>query len=128
MLLYLIIVLLTLPFLDFYILIEAAGTIGILQTIGLILLTGIAGAYIVKREFDRVGRKLFASVTAKEVSRNLLEAFVLALGGVMLITPGFITDFIGFMLAFRPTRIRITLMIEEKMEDSSNIRVETGSI
>lgn len=124
MLLYLIILLFALPFLDLYILIETAGILGILPTVALILLTGIAGAAILKREIDQVGRKLFTSVTAQEISRNILEGLILGIGGLMLLSPGFITDFLGLLMAIRPTRVRLTLKIEEKLKESSNIQVE----
>ncbi|MFB6208852.1 MAG: FxsA family protein [Candidatus Nanohaloarchaea archaeon] len=128
MLLYLVIILLALPFLDLYILIQAADFIGIVPTLGLILATGLIGAAILKREMERVGRKLFTSVTAREISRNMLEGFLLLVGGIMLLTPGFLTDFTGFLLLVRPLRVKLMLRIEEKLENSSNVSVQVGTI
>ena len=126
MLLYLIILLLALPFIDLYILIEVAGALGLLPTIGLILLTGMVGAFFIQREGRTVVRRLGASVTAKEVSRNVLEGGLIVLGGLMLLTPGFITDCLGFLLVFRWSRVRIALKVEERIEKDSSFQVHVG--
>ncbi|PSG98617.1 MAG: hypothetical protein BRC29_00635 [Nanohaloarchaea archaeon SW_7_43_1] len=124
MLLYLIILLLALPFVDLYLLIEVTGRIGFIETLGLVFLTGILGAFFVKREAKTVWRKLGVSVTANEVSRNVLEGAMIVLGGLMLLSPGFITDAVGFLLVIGWTRIRIVLKIEEKMKEKSNFKVQ----
>ncbi|MFT4892564.1 MAG: UPF0716 protein FxsA [Candidatus Nanohaloarchaea archaeon] len=124
MLIYLIILLLALPFIDLYLLVEVAGRIGFIETLGLVFLTGILGAFFVKREAKTVWGKLGTSVTANEVSRNLLEGVLIVLGGLMLLSPGFITDGLGFLFVVRWTRIRIVLKLEEKMKDKSNFQVQ----
>lgn len=128
MLLYLIILLLALPFIDLYILVRTADMIGFAPTLGLVFFTGIVGAFFVKREARNVWRKLGTSVTAKEVSRNLLEGILIVLGGLMLLSPGFITDGLGFLLVIRWTRIKITLKLEEKLQENSEFHVQIGHI
>lgn len=123
MLFYLIVIFLALPFIDIFLLIQAVDFMGFLPTLMLILITGIVGATILKREAKNVGRKLSTSVTAKEVSRNLLEGTLVVLGGLMLLTPGFVTDLIGLSLLLRPSRIKITLFIENKLRKNSNFQV-----
>ena len=124
MLLYIIILLLALPFVDLYLLIEVAGRIGFIETLGLVFLTGVLGAFFVKREAKTVWRKLGVSVTANEVSRNVLEGAMIVLGGLMLLSPGFITDALGFLLVTGWTRIRIVLKLEEKLKEKSNFKVQ----
>lgn len=125
MLLYLLIIALSLPFLDFFLMLKAAEVLGILPTLGLILLTGIVGAELVRREGKTVFQRLTTAVTAKEVSRNLIEAALLVFGGLALLTPGFITDFIGFLMVIRPTRQRLMLKIEERLETNASFEVRT---
>jgi len=120
----LIVVLLLLPFLDFYILLEATGELGLPIVIGLVLATGIAGAALLKREGRSVILRLQNSVTVHEASRGFLEAASLALGGVALLTPGFLTDIIGLTMVWRPTRQRIVVYLSEKMEDRANFKFE----
>lgn len=124
---YLIILFLLLPFVDLYLLIELTSYIGFPATLGLIVVTGIVGAYVVKREGRNVLGKLQRSVSAQEISRNLLEGVLLAIGGIMLMSPGMITDLIGFTMVLRPTRERLMLMIASKLKDKSNFQVQSYS-
>lgn len=124
MLLYLIILLMMLPFIDLYLLIEVAGTLGFLPTVGLIILTGTIGAFFIRREGRTVLRRLGTSVTAKEVSRNVLEGSLIVLGGIMLLSPGFLTDCLGFLLVIGWSRTRIVLSLERKLEDRSSFQVQ----
>ncbi len=128
MLAYLIILFLLLPFVDLYLLIELTSHIGFPATLGLIIVTGIIGAFLVKREGRNVLGKLQRSVSAQEVSRNLLEGILLAIGGLMLLSPGLITDLIGFMMVIRPIRERIMLKIASKLKEKGNFEVQTYSI
>lgn len=128
MLAYLVILFLLLPFVDLYILIELTSYIGFVETLALIIATGVIGAFIVKREGRNVLGKLQRSVSAQEVSRNLLEGVLLAVGGLMLLSPGLITDFLGFLMVLRPTRERIMLRIASKLKTKGNFEVQTYSL
>ena len=119
-----IVVLLVLPFLDFYLLFEATSEFGLLPVTALILITGLAGAALLRREGRTVIYKLQNSVTIKEASRGFLEAAALAFGGLALLTPGFVTDFLGVLLVWSPTRQRIVVWLSDKLEDRSNFRFE----
>lgn len=127
MLVYLIILFLLLPFLDLYLLIELTSYIGFPATLALIIATGLIGAFVVKREGKNVLVKLQRSVSAQEISRNLLEGILLAIGGLMLLSPGLITDLIGFMMVIQPTRERIMLKIASKLKEKGNFDVQTYS-
>ena len=110
------------PFTDLYILLQIAGMIGFWQTLAIVLATGVIGAAIVRREGRHVLKKLQRSVTAGEISRNVAEGALLVIAGLLLITPGIITDVAGFLLAFRPLRER--LVARWVSGNSDNIQVE----
>lgn len=118
------VILFMLPLLDLYILVELTGQIGFLNTILVILATGLIGAEVVRREGLKVMRRLGTSVTAEEISRNMLEGALLVLGGFMLVTPGLITDVLGLSLVFRPTRQRIMLRLVKRFKKNSNIQID----
>ncbi|MFB6204261.1 MAG: FxsA family protein [Candidatus Nanohaloarchaea archaeon] len=122
MLRYLVLLLLAVPFIDLYLLFKVVGWIGFWQTLGIVLLTGIAGAEIIRREGTHVVRKLQRSVTAGEMSRNVLEGGMLVLAGIFLLTPGLLTDTMGFLLTFRPLRERLVARISSM--DSMNVEFE----
>lgn len=109
-------------FLDIYLLIEISGTFGILLVLAGITATGLFGAALIRREGLNVLRRLQTSVTGREVSRNMIEAVLILVGGGMLLLPGFITDFFGILMVLRPLRVRIAVKLEEKFNSNSNLQ------
>ncbi|MFQ3308524.1 MAG: UPF0716 protein FxsA [Candidatus Nanohaloarchaea archaeon] len=120
---YLLVLLLALPFIDFYLLFVVAESIGFVQTIGVILLTGIIGAHLIRREGIHILMKLQQSVTAGEASRNMVEGAMIVFAGIFLLTPGLITDLAGIALVFRPLRERLVA----KLMNSSDTYFEVRS-
>lgn len=120
---YLLVLLLALPFIDFYLLFVVAESIGFVQTIGVILLTGIIGVHLIRREGIHILMKLQQSVTAGEASRNMVEGAMIVFAGIFLLTPGLITDLAGIALVFRPLRERLVA----KLMNSSDTYFEVRS-
>lgn len=118
----LLLLMIAVPFTDLYILVQLAEILGFWQTLGIVVATGVIGAAIVRREGRHVLKKLQRSVTAGEVSRNVAEGALLVIAGLLLITPGIITDAIGFLLAFRPLRER--MVARWASNNTGNIDVE----
>lgn len=120
----LIILFLLLPFIDLYLLMQVSKEIGIVYTLAVIISTGFIGAVIVRREGRGLIAKLQRSVTAKEVSRNMLEGIILALGGLLLLSPGLISNLIGIVFVARPTRERIMVQVANRLEEKANVTFE----
>lgn len=125
MLRFLIVLLLVVPFIDLYLLIEVSGLMGFWAVIALVLLTGMIGAELIRREGRHVLMKLQRSVTSGEVSRNVAEGAIIVLCGLLLLTPGFLTDIIGFLLIFRPLRERLVAKLVSGTGSSMNFEVRT---
>ena len=125
MLRYPIILLLLLPFIDFYVLMKVAETVGLLETVVFSIGTGIIGATLIRKEGRYVLQKLQRSVTGAEVTRNFAEGFILVLAGLMLLSPGFVTDAIGAISAFRPVRERAVAKITQKFSGDIEIQFQT---
>jgi UPF0716 protein FxsA len=86
------------PVIEMWILIRVGSLIGAWPTISLVLLTALAGVTLLRRE----GFKTLARGTAKMnrgemPAQEMLEGLVLAVSGTLLLTPGFATDFLGFL-------------------------------
>jgi UPF0716 protein FxsA len=97
--------LLLLPVLELVVAIEVGRWAGALPVLGALLLIGLAGAMLVRRQGAAAWRSLNRSLQAGEApSRELADATVLVLAGVLLIVPGFITDVLALLLLFPPTR------------------------
>ncbi len=94
-----------LPIAELVVLIKVGSEIGAFPTIGLLLLTAVVGVVLLKRQglatLTRVNQRLSSGeLPAKEV----IEGMVLALGGVLLLAPGFITDAVGLLCLLPGTR------------------------
>jgi UPF0716 protein FxsA len=87
------------PVVEMYILIQVGSLIGGLYTIGLVLLTAMIGVSLLKRQ----GLSIFLTAQQKMQTgqmpvREIAEGLMLAIAGALLLTPGFVTDTIGFIL------------------------------
>lgn len=116
---------LTVPFVDLYLLVQLSQMIGFWEVLGIILLTGLVGAEVVRREGVYVFRKIQTSVTAGEVSRNMLEIGLLVGGGLLLLLPSLITDVVGIITIIRPVRERIAARITNNGSNTVEIEFQT---
>lgn len=86
-----------LPILELAVLIEVGSAIGVLYTIGLVFLTAIIGAALLRSQGLATLLRANERMQSGQIpAREVCEGFILAVGGALLLTPGFITDAIGF--------------------------------
>lgn len=91
--------------LEIVILIVVGKTIGPLWTIGLLLLFVLIGAFLVRRESGRTWKALRQAVdTGKMPGRELADASLVLMGGLLLLLPGFLSDLVGIFLILPFTR------------------------
>lgn len=96
---------LVVPLVEIYLLIEVGQVIGALPTIGLCVLTAaIGGALLRQQGLDTLARARRNLDEGHVPALELFEAVALAVGGALLLTPGFATDVIGFACLLPPTR------------------------
>lgn len=87
------------PVIELYLLIEVGQWLGALNTIVLVIVTGIAGAALAKFEGLRVLHDLQKElVELKTPGDKMIEGVLVLVGGLLLLTPGIITDVLGFSL------------------------------
>ncbi len=93
------------PIVELYVLIEAGQQIGIVPTIGLIFLTGIAGAFLARTQGFQLINRIQNDLNAGRVPANeMIDGAMILAGGLLLLTPGFCTDLFGFILLTPLTR------------------------
>ncbi len=109
------------PALELYLIIKVGQSIGAFNTLLIIIFTGVLGAYYARQQ----GFKVFSNIQWKMEQGNLpgddlVNGAMLLVGGALLITPGFVTDFLGFSLIFPPTReamkVSVSRYLRRKME------------
>jgi UPF0716 protein FxsA len=103
------------PIVEMWILIQVGGEIGALPTIGLVVLTATIGLSLLKRQ----GFSTLMSARAKMdqgriPAGELVSGVMLAVGGALLLTPGFVTDVVGFLLLVPATRRWVLRQIIER--------------
>jgi UPF0716 protein FxsA len=97
------------PLVETFVLIEVGSVIGPLWTVVLLLLDGLLGSWLARREGISVLRQLSEDLQqGLPPARHLMEGALVLVGAVLLITPGFTTDIVGMLLLFPPTRRRIS--------------------
>ncbi|MFW5920078.1 MAG: FxsA family protein [Halanaeroarchaeum sp.] len=107
--------LLLVPLLDALVLIfVAAELLGGPATVALVVLTALLGLVFVRAEGRRTLRKIQRSLAAGEVPTDgLLDDGLLIAAGAFLLTPGLVTDAIGLLIVFPPTRIPLRMAIKK---------------
>ncbi|MBU0498996.1 MAG: FxsA family protein [Gammaproteobacteria bacterium] len=99
-----------LPLLELYLLIEAGSFIGALPTILLSLFTAALGGYLMRRQGIATAFRARISLERGEVpALEMLEGAVVFLAGVALLLPGFFTDALGFLALIPPLRQLVLL-------------------
>jgi len=94
-----------LPLLEFKLLFAVGDRIGALPTIAVIVITGVAGASLARSQGMAIWAKLQAEMAAgREPTATMLEGFLVLLAGLVLLTPGFLTDFAGLLCLIPFTR------------------------
>ncbi|MCM3715046.1 membrane protein FxsA [Alkalihalobacillus oceani] len=102
---FLLLLIIVVPALEIAVLLLSGRTIGVWPTILLIIATGILGAWLAKREGLQAIRLAQMQAQQGQVpSGVMLDGICILIGGLVLLTPGFITDAIGFFLLIPQTR------------------------
>jgi UPF0716 protein FxsA len=113
------------PAVELYLIIKVGSVIGALNTILIIIFTGVLGAYYARQQGFRVVSNIQWKMQQGTVpGDDLVNGAMLLVGGAFLITPGFITDFAGFSLIFPPTREAIKVGVKRYLEK----RVRQGDV
>ena len=87
------------PALEIYALIEIGGQIGALPTLAIIVATGVLGAALARHQGLSALREVQRSLaTGAHIGRSVVEALLVLCASVLLLTPGFFTDALGFAM------------------------------
>ena len=96
---------LVVPLLEIFVIVSIGQVIGGWQTVGLLFAMSVLGTYLVRREGATTWRELQRALSAGRIpSRELADAALVLVGGTLLLTPGFLTDAVGFFLIVPLTR------------------------
>lgn len=118
MFLYLVLLFTVVPVVELAVLLKVGRYIGILNTISIVLLTGVAGAVLARSQGLKIIKKIQDDLNMGIVPADkLIDGAMILSGGLLLLTPGFITDFAGFMILIPYTRGLVKNWVKRKIKD-----------
>ncbi len=94
------------PLIEITLLIKLADQFGTWNTIGLMLIVSAVGAALARHEGFAVARRIQAALQRGELpSKELIDGVLILAAGLLMLTPGFATDFLALTVLFPPTRM-----------------------
>ena len=113
------------PLVEALLLAKIGAALGWANTIVLVILTGIVGAWLFKLEGGRAWRKWQESLAqGRTPEEGVLGGLLLLLAGALLVTPGVITDGVGLALLFGPTRRMLSAWLMPQITDRFSRRCD----
>jgi len=117
-----------LPALEIYLLIKMGGHVGALNTVALIFLTAIIGVYFAKHQGMQTLKSGMVNLYQNKMPIfEMMSGASIAIAALLLIVPGFFTDFIGFLLLIPFTR-RILFGLALKNKTKDNVKSQNDTI
>ena len=114
---------LVVPIVELAVIVQVAGSMGVLPTLALLVLISVAGAWLVKREGLGIWRRLQATLARGELpTDNVVDGLCILFAGALLLTPGFVTDGLGFLLLIPPSRAVVRAVLLRRFRR----RIEAG--
>ncbi len=105
MLRWLVVAFLVVPVIEIAVIIQVGQRIGVPWTVGLLVADSLLGGWLVTREGRRAWDALRTTVAAHRMpDLQLLDAALVLVGGTLLLTPGFVSDFVGLFCVLPFTR------------------------
>ncbi len=105
------------PIIEIYLLIEIGSMFGALTAVALVILTGFLGAFLARMQGLQTLYRIQESLREGRMpSGELLDALLIGIAGLVLLTPGFLTDSAGFLLLIPATRNAIKNWLRRQLE------------
>jgi UPF0716 protein FxsA len=104
------------PFAEIYVLLQVGQAIGVVNTLGLLILISVVGAWLAKREGLGVLRRMQRSIDNGRVpGAELVDGFLILLAGALMLTPGFLTDILAILLLLPPVRVVVRRELRRRL-------------
>lgn len=114
------------PLLEILAFIEVGSLIGALPTLGLTVMTAVVGAVIVRQQGLRIVGEARRRLADNQLPlTSAMHGGFLVLAGILLLTPGFVTDVVGFLLLVTPFRLFVAKRAWSWLKGRAEVRMET---
>jgi UPF0716 protein FxsA len=107
--------------LEIFVLVKVGGFLGPWPTIGLVVITALIGSALVRSQGVQLVQQLQQRIAQGEIpGQQLIEGVMLLMTGVLLVTPGFVTDFCGLLLLQPKIRAKIAKIVLSSVKINPN--------
>lgn len=115
---FLLVAFIVVPIVEIWVLIQVGSVIGGLNTIALMILVSAVGAFLVRREGFGLIARIQQRLTSGEIpTKELVDGVLVAMAGALMLTPGFVTDAIGLLCLFPPSRAIVRTALIARYRD-----------
>ena len=105
------------PMIELYLLIKLGAIIGAFNTLLLVILTGATGAYLARLQGLQVMFRVRERLQQGEMpAEDMLDALIIFIAGIVLLTPGLLTDIAGLLLLLPSIRFRFKVWLWQKLD------------
>jgi UPF0716 protein FxsA len=112
---FLVIAFIIVPIAEIYLIVQVDAAIGGWETLGLLVLDSVIGAWLVRREGFSILARVQAALARGELPTNeLIDGLLVLFAGALMLTPGFLTDGLGFVLLLPPTRAVVRTILKTR--------------
>lgn len=111
------------------VLVAVGHAIGILATIGLLILSSLVGATLLRREGARTLAAFVEAIRSRRPPHHeLLDGMLVAAAGVLIVVPGFVSDGLGLLLLLPPLRALVRRRMLRSVSQRTSARVVPGAV
>jgi UPF0716 protein FxsA len=104
------------PLLELVVIMQVGQLLGMWPTIGLLVADSILGAWLLRREGRRAWLQFRRALEqARWPGDEVTQGALIIVGGTLLLTPGFVTDVVGFLLLLPPTRAVLSRILRARL-------------
>lgn len=128
MLFYLLLIFIVVPFVELALLLKLADLTSWWHTLLLVIVTGVLGTWLARSQGVRTYRKIQQSLSAGQMpTDSLLDAAMIFVAGALLLTPGILTDLLGFSLLVPFTRLLYRRWLVKRFKARFTMQTTFGS-
>lgn len=112
------------PLVELYLIIQVSHVIGGWETIALLVVEGVIGAWLLKRQGLSTMARISQALGAGRVpDRELVDGLLIVVAGSLMLAPGFIGDVVGYLLLLPPTRAPVRSLLLRRFRQGRHGRL-----
>ena len=120
----LLLIFIAVPIGELYVILKVGDLIGWLPTLAILVADSLLGSWLMRSQGRAVWRRFTAAVQEGRIPhREVIDGVLIIFGGAFLITPGFLTDILGFLLLIPPTRSLFRRSLQRRLERRAVVSV-----